>query len=92
MILSYYHDHALNGFEVTSKTKERFYTQVTILGPRRPYRIAVEVHIERRDPETKRFYDIGLDEGLGRKRTIAIKEMLNQSRENSTVFDEETPF
>lgn len=91
-IFSYYHDRAFNGFEVTMKTKERLYTQVKILGSRRPYRVAVEVHIEQRDPETKRFYEVGLDEGLGLKRAIAIKDMLNQSRENSTVFDEETPF
>lgn len=92
VILSYYHDRSLKGFEVTAKTNERLYTQVMILGTRRPYRVAVEVHVELRDPDTKKFHDIGLDESLGLKRAIAIKDMLNQSRETIGTFDEEVPF
>ena len=92
VILSFYHDHAFKGFEVTSKTKERLYTQVIILGTRRPYRVSIEVHIEKRDPDSNDFQDIGLDEGLGLKRMLTIKEMLNQSRDTGGMFDEEAPF
>ena len=91
-ILSYYHDRGFKGFEVTSKTQERLYTRVVILGARRPYRVSVEVHVEQRDPESKKFLDIGLDEGLGLKRAVVIKDMLNQSRDNDGTFDEEVPF
>lgn len=92
VILSYYHDRNFKNFEVTAKTKERLYTKAIILGTRRPYRVAVEVHTEQKDPETNVFQDVGLDEDLGRERAFAIKEMLNQSREESSVFDEEVPF
>lgn len=92
VINSFYHDREFKGFEVTPKTKERLYTQVIILGTRRPYRVSVEVHIEQRDPDSKKFEDVGVDEGLGLKRTAVIQEMLNQSRDTGSVFDEETPF
>jgi hypothetical protein len=92
VIQSYYHDKNLKYFEPTGKTKIRFYTKVTILGERRPYRIAVEVHIEQRDPVTTRFQNIGLEETLSRRRAFDIKSALNQSRESGGVFDEEAPF
>jgi hypothetical protein len=91
-IYSYYHDRNLKAFEVTPKTKERLYTKAVILGARRPYSVSVEVHLERRDPDSKKFQDLGLDDKLSRKRAAAIKQMLNQSREEATTFDEETPF
>lgn len=91
-MISYYHDRSFKGFEVTAKTQERLYTKVSVLGSRRPYVVSVEVHIEQKDPETNKFIDIGLEENLGRKRALAIKSMLNQSRDQSGVFDEEVPF
>lgn len=92
VILSYYHDRNFKGFEVTAKTKERLYTKVAVLGTRRPYKVSIEVHVEQRDPETRKFIEIGLDEGLGRKRAFAIREMLSQSRDETSSFDEENPF
>jgi len=92
VLLSYYHDRSLKGFQVTAKTTERLYTKVSVLGNRRPYTVSVEVHIEQKDPETNRFIDIGLDDELGFKRALAIKEVLNQSRAESSAFDEEVPF
>ncbi len=92
VILSYYHDKNLKGIEISTKTRERLYTKVAILGARRPYRVSIEVHVEQRDPESKKFYEIGLDESLGRKRAVAIREMLNQSRDETSSFDEENPF
>lgn len=92
VVMSYYHDRELKGFEVAPTMNERLYTKVTILGSRRPYRISVEVRIEQRDSETKKFHDIGLDEDLGQKRASAISDLLNQSRADGTLFDEELPF
>ena len=89
---SFYHDRSFKGFEVSSKTKERLYTQVSILGTRRPYRVSIEVHIEQRDPDSQKFEDVGLDEGLGLKRAAVIQDMLNQSRDTTSIFDEEAPF
>lgn len=92
VILSYYHDRNFKGFEVNAKTKERLYTKVAILGVRRPYKVSIEVHVEQRDPESRKFIDIGLDESLGLKRAFAIRELLNQSRDETGSFDEENPF
>lgn len=92
VVTSQYHDRNFKYFQVTGKTKERLYTRATILGARRPYRFTVEVRIERRDPQTGRFTDLGLDDNLSRRQAIAIKNALTQSRENGGVFDEEAPF
>ena len=91
-ITSAYHDRNLKFFEVTPQTKERLYTNVIILGSRRPYRFSVEVHVEQRDPDSRRFVDIGLDEGLARKQAYSIKKVLSQSLESGGVFDEQDPF
>lgn len=91
-ITSAYHDRSFKYFEVTPQTKERLYTKVIILGSRRPYRFSVEVHIEQRDPDSRRFVDIGLDEGLARKQAYSIKKVLSQSPEGGGVFDEQDPF
>ena len=92
VILSNYHDREFKAFDSTPILSERLYTKVTILGSRRPYRISVEVRIEQRDSETKKFYDIGLDEDLGQKRASAISDLLNQGRAEGSLFDEELPF
>lgn len=91
-ILTYYHDKSFKGFEVTAKTKERLYTKVTILGNRRPYSVSIEVHVEQRDPDSRQFVDVGLDDRLSKKRAQSIKEMLNQSPEKTSSFDDEAPF
>jgi len=92
VVTSQYHDRNFKYFQVTAKTKERLYTRATILGVRRPYRFTVEVRVERRDPQTGRFVDLGLDENLSRRQAIAIKNALTQGRENGGIFDEEAPF
>lgn len=92
VVTSQYHDRNFKYFQVTAKTKERLYTRATILGVRRPYRFTVEVRVERRDPQTGRFVDLGLDDNLSRRQAIAIKNALTQGRENGGIFDEEAPF
>lgn len=91
-VYSFYHDRKLKIFEVTNKTKERLYTKAVVLGSRRPYKVSVEVHIERRDPDSGRFEDVGLDENLARTQAMAIKKMLNQSRDETSTIDVESPF
>lgn len=92
VIYSAYHDSKFKEIDVTAKTKERYYTKVSILGAIRPYRVSVEVLVDRRDPDTKQFAPADSDEELAQKRARAIREMLNQSRDELTTFDEENPF
>ncbi len=92
VIYSAYHDSKFKEIDVTPKTKERYYTKVSVLGAIRPYKVAVEVLIDRRDPDTKQFAFAEQDEELAQKRARTIKEMLNQSRDELTTFDEENPF
>ena len=92
VIYSAYHDSKFKEIDVTAKTKERYYTKVSILGAIRPYKVSVEVLVDRRDPDTKQFAFADRDENLAEKRARTIKEMLNQSRDELTTFDEENPF
>jgi hypothetical protein len=92
VIFSLYHDKNLKNIEVTAKTRERYFTRVTVLGSIRPFRVQVEVIQEKRDPDTKEFMPIGLDEELAEKRGLVISSMLNQSRDEGRTFDEESPF
>ena len=92
VVLSLYHDKNLKNIEVTPKTRERYFTRVTVLGAIRPYRVQVEVIQEKRDPDTKEFMPVGLDEELAEKRAMVVQNMLNQSRDEGRTFDEESPF
>jgi hypothetical protein len=91
-VLSLYHDKNFKNIEITPKTRERYFTRVTVLGAIRPFRVQVEVIQERRDPDTKEFMPVGLDEDLAEKRALVVQSMLNQSRDEGTTFDEESPF
>ncbi len=92
VVQSFYHDKNFKTMEVTTKTKERYYTRSTILGSIRPYRVSVEVILERRDPDTRQWVFVEGDERLAILRAKAIKDLLNQSREEAVTFDEENPF
>jgi hypothetical protein len=91
-ISTYYHDRNLKFLDVTPKTRIRYYTKVMILGARRPYDINVEVRVEQRDPDTKIFQDIGLNERLSLIQAKAVQQALNQSRDKSQVIDDGAPF
>lgn len=91
-ISTHYHDRKLKYLEVTPKTQERLYTKIIILGARRPYDLEVQVHIEQRDPDTRNFHDVGIDEQLSLKQARAVQEALHQSLEKSQVIDEGAPF
>ncbi len=91
-ISSHYHDRKLKYLDVTLKTPERLYTKVIILGARRPYDISVEVHVEHRDPDTKAFQDIGLDDRLAALQAKSVQQALNLSQDKPQVIDEGAPF
>ena len=92
MVYSMFHDRNFKNFEVTAKTKERYYTKATILGAIRPYRVSVEVIYERRDPDSKAWIMVNEDAELSQKRADVIRNMLTQSRDEGGTFDEESPF
>ena len=91
-ISSHFHDRKFKYLDVTPKTAERLYTKVIILGARRPYDISVEVHVQQRDPDTKAFQDIGLDDKLAAAQAKAVLQALNLSQEKAQVIDEGAPF
>lgn len=91
-VTTQFHDRQLKYLDVGAKTKERLYTKVSILGARRPFDVAVEVRIERKDPVTNTFVDIGLDEQLSRKQGLLVQEALHQSRDKVESIDGEVPF
>jgi len=86
-IYSVYHDKAFAELELTPKSKERYYTKATILGPIRPYRVSVEVLKEIKDPELKAWVIVDSDMKLAAPRAAVIEKLLNQSREEGTTFD-----
>lgn len=91
-VYSQYHDKKFKFIDEPTNVDTRYFTKTTILGARRPYDVAVEVHTERKDPGSKQFLDTGLDDGLSQKRLQELRKVLNQSRENSQEFDVENPF
>lgn len=91
-ILTHYHDRKFKFLDVNSKTQERLYTKVSILGARRPYNIEVQVRVEARDPENRKFHDIGLDEQLSLAQARSLQQVLNQSRDSGRSLDEGAPF
>ncbi|MFZ3230061.1 MAG: hypothetical protein WA160_07645 [Pseudobdellovibrio sp.] len=91
-ITSHYHDRNFKYIEDPNKVKTRYYTKVMVLGARRPYEVAVEVHIENKNPEKAEYLDQGLDESLSQKRLAAVEHMLNQSRDKPQTIDVENPF
>ncbi len=91
-VSTHYHDRKFKFLEITPKTQERLYTKVVILGARRPYDIAVEVHVEHRDPDSKNFHDIGVDEKLSMLQARQLQQALNLSRDKAVVIDEGAPF
>lgn len=92
VITSGYHDGKFKELDVTEKTKARYFSRASVLGSIRPYRVSVEVILEKRDPETGKFIRVEDDETLAAKRAAVIQQMLNQSRDELSTFDEENPF
>lgn len=91
-LTSVYHNRAFEPLDETKGSKIRYYTKVTILGPRRPYEVSVQVIREAFDIETRSFVDIGIDEGLTKRKAIELKRSLNESLETYQTIDAEEVF
>lgn len=66
---------------------QRYYTQVIILGDRRPYDIQVVV-VNEEKVDSRRFEVTGQDDGRASQVAENIRKRLNQSRENRNVIDD----
>lgn len=87
ILLSKYHDKRGRIDESLSTAKSRYYTQLSILGDRRPYRIKVEVFFEVK--VTPQDYEvIGENMDLAQKTADRIQEALHQSLKDRNVIDD----
>lgn len=91
-MVSEFHDNKFQPLDENGKSKLRYQTKVTILGPRRPYEINVTVAVEQFENQTKVYVLRGIDEGLSRQRAITIKKTLNLSLDKKSGFDGDKPF
>ncbi len=95
-IFSHYHDDKFEPIQddlvILDDPYYRYQTKVTILGPRRPYEINVQVIVEQYENETKKFLPVGVEDGLSRQRAIFLKKTLNLSPATNSRFDQEAPF
>jgi hypothetical protein len=91
-MVSEVHDGKFQPFDETGKSKLRYQTKVTILGPRRPYEVNVIVEVEQFENQTKAYVLRGIDEGLSRQRAVVIKKALNLSLDKKSGFDGDKPF
>ncbi len=86
-ILSKYHDKRGRTDESLAKAKSRFFTRLSILGDRRPYKIKVEVFHEVL-VEPQLYEVIGEDMDQAQKIADKIQEVLNQSLKGRNVIDD----
>lgn len=86
-VLSQYYDKKNKNIEKMDMARERYYTQVIILGDRRPYDVQVQVMIESRNEDGG--FDL-IDHDDDRAAVIAdkIRRALNQSRDTRNVIDD----
>lgn len=91
-LYSEFHDQGFQPLEELTKSADRYYTKVLILGPRRPYEVQTIVFKETWDADYSRFEGQGADEDLSLKRARAIKKVLNISLEKERGFDVSKPF
>lgn len=76
--------------EINKKTPvaERAYSEVLILGDRRPYRVDTRVIREKWHRPLKKYVVLGLDKELTRKFADRIREALANRREDRNVIDD----
>lgn len=86
-ILSKYYDKRNKLIEKMDMARERLYTQVTVLGDRRPYDIQVEVFVEGRTSDGG-FESIDRDDDRASVIAEKIRQALNQSRDKRNVIDD----
>lgn len=86
-LISQYYDRKNKRIEKMDTAKERLYTQVTVLGDRRPYDVQVEVFIEVRT-EDSGFEVSERDDDRASSIAEKIRQALNLSRDTRNVIDD----
>lgn len=91
-LFSNYHNNKFEILEDSTNVEQRYYTKVTILGPRRPYEIQVQVVQELYELESDAFVNVGVDEDLSFRRAATLQKTLKEALTSSAVLDGDIPF
>ena len=91
-LFSNYHNNKFELLEDSTNVEERFYTKVTILGPRRPYEIQVQVVQELYELESDAFVNMGINEDLSFRRAAVLQKTLKEALTSSAILEGEIPF
>ena len=91
-LFSSYHNRKFELLEDSTNVGERFYTKVTILGPRRPYEIQVQVVQELYELESDEFVNVGVDEDLSFRRAAVLQKSIKEALTSSSILDGDIPF
>lgn len=86
-LLSRFHNKEGTYEEPSKNAKERRFTQISILGDRRPFDIQVEVIIERRSGEGE-FVPVATDDAQANDIADRIKKALHQSLDKRNILDD----
>ena len=81
------HDKRGRYDETLAKAKSRYFTKMSILGDRRPYKIKIEVFHEVR-VSAQQYEIVGEDLDQAQKTAKKIEEVLNQSLKGRNVIDD----
>lgn len=91
-LFSSYHNRKFELLEDSTNVEERFFTKVTILGPRRPYEIQIQVVQELYELESDEFVDMGVNEDLSFRRAAVLQKAMKEAMTSSSVLDGDMPF
>ena len=91
-LYSTYHDAKFNYLVDSTNVGERYFTKVTILGPRRPYEVQVQVFEEKYELESDAFVNIGVDEDLSFRRAAILQKAMKNTLTSTQTLDGELPF
>ncbi len=91
-LFSSYHNRKFELLEDATNVGERYYTKVTILGPRRPYEIQVQVVQELYELESDEFVNVGVDEDLSFRRAASLQKSIKEALTSTSVLDGDLPF
>ena len=87
ILISQFHDKRNRVDPELATAKSRYFTQLSILGDRRPYKIKIEVFYEAR-VAPQEYEIIGEDTDMAQKTADKIQEVLNQSLKGRNVIDD----
>ena len=85
---SHYFETKNRKFQMAQRGGERRYAHILVLGDRRPYKIDVVVHLERVDPKTKTYVEVGADLRLAKVIRQRIAQHLSKRREDLNFIDD----